>query len=183
MASYNKKVVPSLSMKMILLLLGTFFCKGCGQSNTLKTVEKLELDKYQGVWYEIARKPFRPEKNLKNITAEYILKENGKIEVINQGYTSKGKIKRTTGKAFRPDSTSPGKLKVKFFGIFAASYWVVDMDTINYQYAVISGPSGKYLWILCRKPQMDKPTLERLIENARLQGLDVSDLIKTKQEW
>lgn len=170
-------------MKMILILLGSFLCKGCGQSHSIKTVEKLELEKYQGIWYEIARKPFRPEKNLKNITAEYILKTNGKIKVINQGYTSDGKIKRTTGEAFRPHSTSPGKLKVKFFGIFASSYWVIDLDKTNYQYAVVSGPSGKYLWILSRKPKMDETTLEKLIENARLQGLDVSDLIKTEQEW
>lgn len=146
------------------------------------TVPELDLNKYAGTWYEIARFPHSFEKGLVGVTATYNLKENGQIEVINQGYknTLDGELSKAIGKAKRPNDNEPGKLKVAFFWIFYAEYNVLELDE-NYQYALIGSSNSKYLWILSRTPQMDKHVYESLVENAKKRGYNVNKLIKVKQ--
>jgi apolipoprotein D and lipocalin family protein len=148
-----------------------------------KTVEKLELDKYLGKWYEIARFQNRFEKDLVGVTANYTLRSDGKIDVLNQGYENSqtGKLKQAKGIAKIPNSDEPSKLKVSFFWIFYADYYVLELDSANYQWALIGSSSDKYLWILSRKPQLDSEIYEMLVEKAQERGYDIRKLYKVPQ--
>ena len=146
------------------------------------TVKNLELNRYLGTWYEIARFPHSFEKGLVGVTATYSLRPDGKIKVLNQGRKESldGELSSAEGKAKIPDPTKPAKLKVAFFWIFYAEYNVLELDE-NYQYALIGSSSDKYLWILSRSPQMDEALYQSLIEKARQRGYDVSKLIMVPQ--
>lgn len=147
------------------------------------TVKELDLNRYLGTWYEIARFPHSFEKNLVGVTATYRLRDDGKIRVINQGYknTLDGEPSIAEGKAKIPDKLEPGKLKVSFFWIFYADYLVLELDE-NYQYAMIGSSSPKYFWILSRTPQMDPDTYEMLLEKARKRGYNMEKLEKVPQK-
>jgi lipocalin len=147
------------------------------------TVKSLDLNRYLGTWYEIARFPHSFEKNLVGVTATYSLREDGKIKVLNQGYknTLDGELSKAEGKAKIPDPLKPANLKVSFFWIFYAEYNVLELDE-NYQYAMIGSSSAKYFWILSRTPQMDDTTYEMLLEKARKRGYDLSKLEKVPQK-
>jgi lipocalin len=147
------------------------------------TVKALDLNRYLGTWYEIARFPHSFEKNLVGVTATYSLREDGKIEVLNQGYknTLNGERSKAVGKAKIPDKLEPGKLKVSFFWIFYADYFVLELDE-NYQYAMIGSSSDKYFWILSRSPQMEPAVYEMLLEKARKRGYNLDKLYKVPQQ-
>ena len=142
------------------------------------TVKKLDLSRYLGTWYEIARFPHSFEKNLVGVTATYTLKDDGRIEVLNQGYKNvlNGEQSKAVGKAKVPNKLEPGKLKVSFFWIFYADYFVLELDEQNYQYAMIGSSSDKYLWILSRTPQMDPSVYDMLLDKARKRGYNLSKL-------
>lgn len=147
-------------------------------------VKNFELEKFLGKWYEIARFQHRFEKGLVGVTADYSLREDGKIDVLNQGYefTLDGKLKQAKGVAKVPDTEQPAKLKVSFFWIFYADYFVMELDSVNYQYALIGSSSDDYLWIMSRTPQMDETVYNRLVEKAKSRGYDVSKLYLVPQK-
>ncbi len=147
------------------------------------TVSKLDLKRYMGKWYEIARFDHRFERGLIGNTAEYSLLSNGKIQVINRGYEGSlnGKFETAEGKAKLPDPSEPGKLQVSFFLWFYGEYNVLELDSVNYSYALIGSSSDKYLWILSRTPQLPEITKNLLVEKARKRGYDTSKLIWVKQ--
>lgn len=147
------------------------------------TVKELDLNRYLGTWYEIARFPHSFEKNLVGVTATYSLRNDGKIKVVNRGYknTLDGKLSEAVGKAKIPDPSKPANLKVSFFWIFYADYNVLELDE-NYQYAMIGSSSPKYFWILSRTPQMDAATYEMLLEKARKRGYNLEKLEKVPQK-
>jgi apolipoprotein D and lipocalin family protein len=146
------------------------------------TVKELNLNRYLGTWYEIARFPHSFEKNLVGVTATYSLRDDGKIKVLNQGYknTLDGELSVAVGKAKIPNKLEPAKLKVSFFWIFYGDYYVLELDE-NYQYVMIGSSSPKYFWILCRTPQMDSATYEMLLEKARKRGYNLDKLVKVLQ--
>jgi lipocalin len=146
------------------------------------TVKELDVKRYMGRWYEIARFPHSFEKNLVGVTATYELMENGKIRVINEGYknTLDGKHSKAVGKAKIPNKKEPGKLRVSFFWDFYADYYVLELD-INYQYAMIGSSSDKYFWILSRSPQLDEKTYQMLLDKAKKRGYNLKKLIKVPQ--
>ncbi len=148
----------------------------------LPTVKHLEIEKFMGVWYEIARFPHKFEKDLVGVTATYEMKSNGQISVLNQGYkhTLDGKQKNAKGRARMPNAHEPGFLQVTFFLCFWADYLVLELDE-NYQYALIGSSTPDYLWILCRQPQMDEHTYNMLVEKAKDFGYDISKLERVKQ--
>lgn len=169
-----------------LLILSLIFILSCTKTNSQMidktTVKSLDLNRYLGTWYEIARFPHSFEKNLVGVTATYSLREDGKIEVLNQGYkyTLDGEKSKAVGKAKIPDQTEPGRLKVSFFWIFYADYNVLELDE-NYQYVMIGSSSPKYFWILSRTPQMWPETYEMLLEKARKRGYNLTQLYKVPQ--
>ena len=116
----------------------------------LETVQNVDLNRYAGKWYEIARLPNRFEKGLVCVTAEYVMRDDGKIKVINKGHKEEN-IQETdiaTGKAWQPDPKEPGRLKVQFFWPFSGKYYIFHLDEENYQYVMVGDPSRKYFWIL-----------------------------------
>jgi lipocalin len=147
------------------------------------TVNSLDLNRYLGTWYEIARFPHSFEKNLVGVTATYSLRDDGKIKVVNRGYknTLDGEPSEAVGKAKIPDSSKPANLKVSFFWIFYGEYNVLELDE-NYQYAMIGSSTDKYFWILCRTPQMDGALFDMLLEKARKRGYNLAKLEKVPQK-
>lgn len=147
------------------------------------TVKELDINKYMGKWYEIARLPNSFEKGLVGVTAEYSILKEGRFNVVNQGYKASlnGKLKTAKGKAKVPDINEPGKLKVSFFLFFYADYYILELDTNDYQWALIGSSSDKYLWILSRTPQLDTEIYETLVNNAEKRGYDINRLIRVEQ--
>lgn len=147
------------------------------------TVKELDLNRYLGTWYEIARFPHSFEKNLVGVTATYSLRDDGKIKVLNQGYknTLDGELSVAEGKAKIPNKLEPAKLKVSFFWIFYGDYNVLELDE-NYQYVMIGSSTDKYFWILSRTPQMAPATYEMLLEKARKRGYNLDKLEKVLQK-
>lgn len=144
------------------------------------TVKQLDLKRFMGKWYEIARFDHRFEKGMTHVTADYSMLPDGKIKVVNRGIKA-GKPKEITGKAKQPDPVKyPGRLEVSFFLWFYSDYYVFEVDK-NYQYALIGSSSDKYLWILSRTPQLSETTLKRLLRNIKQRGYDLSKLVYIKQ--
>lgn len=142
------------------------------------TVREVDIPRYMGVWYEIARYENSFEKDMTNVTATYTLKANGRIKVENAGFRN-GERKKATGRAKLPDPKEPGKLKVAFFLWFYADYYILELDRENYNYALVGSSSDKYLWILSRTRQLPKDVLDGLLNLASQRGYDTQKLIYT----
>lgn len=156
-----------------------FFLTGCvGIPDNVKPVDDFRLEKYLGKWYEIARLDHSFERGLTRVTAEYSLRDDGGIRVLNRGYSEKDKEwKEAEGKAYFVQRTDQGYLKVSFFGPFFGSYIVFELDHENYRYALVSGPEKSYFWILARSPEIEKNFRDTLIAKAAARGFDTSKLI------
>ena len=163
----------------LILILIIFSCRSNKQVIDKTTVKELDVAKYMGTWYEIARFQHSFEKDLVGVTATYKLLDDGKIDVINAGYknTLDGKYKEANGKAKIPNPNKPGKLKVAFFLFFYAEYNVLKLDE-NYQFALVGSSTPNYLWILSRTPKMDESTYQMLVNEAEQRGYDTSKLVK-----
>ena len=171
--------------RLLFLFSALFLCNCKTQSQMIDqtTVKTLDLSRYLGKWYEIARFPHSFEKNLVGVTATYKLRDDGMIEVLNEGYkgTLDGKHSKAVGKAKIPNKKEPGKLKVSFFWFFYADYFVLELDQVNYQYAMIGSSSDKYFWILSRTPQMAPDVYNQLLQKARKRGYHLEKLYKVPQ--
>ena len=179
------KKLSILFIAVGIVLVG-FACNGFSQKSMIdKTVVKeLDLYKYLGTWYEIARYNHRFERGLVGVTANYSMRDDGKIKVINSGYKDSlsGEYSEATGKAKIPDpENEPSKLKVSFFWIFYGDYYVLELEE-NYQWAIIGSRSDNYLWILSRSPQMDNNVYQECLDKLTKRGYDVSKLIKVEQK-
>jgi apolipoprotein D and lipocalin family protein len=147
---------------------------------TLKAVDRVDLRRYAGRWYEIARYPNRFQRDCKSdTTAEYVLRDNGKIQVINACRKEDGTITTARGTARVVDTTTNSKLKVTFFWPFYGNYWIIGLST-NYDYAIVGEPNRKYLWILSRTPNMDEGTYGQILEQIRSAGYDPARLQRTQ---
>lgn len=151
--------------------------------DSLSVVPAVDLNRYAGTWYEIARLPNSFERKLKCITATYSLREDGKISVLNKGHliSDPDKIKSARGVARIPDSDNPAKLKVQFFWPFSGDYWILELDD-DYKWVLVGEPSYKYLWILSRDKKMDDATYQFLLKKAVEKGFIVVPLIRVDQD-
>lgn len=152
---------------------------GCtGVPDGVEVVEDFELDRYLGTWYEIARLDHSFERGLENVTANYSLRDDGGVAVVNRGYDiKKGQWDDARGKAYFVDAADVGRLKVSFFGPFYASYNVIELDREDYRYALVSGPDRSYLWVLARDPNLDRETVDELVGRAKALGFPTDELI------
>ena len=177
----SKQII--LKIICIGVLMGIF---GCGSSNypPLDVVDKVDVQRYLGKWYEIALLPNSFEKGCNCTTAEYSLIDSTTIRVINscRKDSVKGEVDQANGKAFVVEGSNNAKLRVQFFWPFRGDYWIIDLDKEKYSYAVVGAPSRKYLWILSRAPKIDEALYNTLIERCKAKGFDISKLEKTKQE-
>ena len=179
----------SLSVKMtrrivLLLLLGlsAHSAQLAAQSRPdLQAVPKVDLTRYMGRWFEIAKYPARFERECdRDVTATYTKLENGEIEVYNMCVRENGRNKISKGKAHVADPSAPAKLKVTFFWPFFGDYWIIDLDP-QYRWAVVGEPHRKYLWILSRVPHMDPATLAEIKSHLPQKGYDPGRLRPMKQ--
>lgn len=147
------------------------------------TVPQLDLEKYAGKWYEVARFNHRFERDLVGCTANYSINDDGTITVVNAGYKEYlgGEYKETEGKARRPDESMPGKLEVSFFLWFYSEYNVMELAD-DYRYALVGSKTDNYLWILSRTPQLDPADKEFLLRQATARGYDTDALIWVPQK-
>ena len=146
-----------------------------------QVVPSVDLARYAGRWYEIARLPNSFQKKCAGgVAANYELRPDGKVIVINECRTASGEITRAKGTAKIADKKSNAKLKVTFFWPFYGDYWILDLGP-NYEYAVVGEPKRRYLWILSRTPQIDDALYQGLLAKMAEQGFDASRMIKTQQ--
>jgi apolipoprotein D and lipocalin family protein len=149
----------------------------------VKPVTDFELDRYLGTWYEIARLDHSFERGLSNVTAQYSVREDGGVRVINRGYSEKkGEWKQAEGKAFFVGEDSEGYLKVSFFGPFYGSYVIFELDHDDYQHAFVSGPDSSYLWLLSRTPEVSEKIKGQFEQQARSLGFNLDELIWVNQD-
>ncbi|MDR3764272.1 MAG: lipocalin family protein [Acidobacteriota bacterium] len=150
-------------------------------NNDLPTVAYVDLHRYLGRWYEIARYPNRFEKDGdRDITATYSLRPDGRIAVLNASAHANGKPETASGWAKVDDAKSNAKLRVTFFWPFFGNYWILELGQ-NYEYAVVGEPARKYLWILSRTPQMNEATYRGIVQRLYSAGYDSSRLIRVQQ--
>ena len=170
----------------IISLIFSVALLSCSSENyaPLDVVESVDVQRYLGKWYEIALLPNSFEEGCNCTTAEYSVIDSITLRVVNTCRLDSinGEIDRAEGKAFVVERSNNAKLKVQFFWPFRGDYWIIDLDQINYKYAVVGTPSRKYLWILSRSPKMDEPLYNSLIEKCKTKGFDVTKLQKTIQE-
>ncbi|MCH8498875.1 MAG: lipocalin family protein [Marinobacter sp.] len=165
--------------KLLWAALLAIVLQGCSSlPEGVEPVQQFELERYLGTWYEIARLPHRFEEGLSHVTAEYTLVREGRVKVVNQGYhAEKGEWKRAEGTAKFAGEPSVGHLRVSFWGPFYASYVVAALDKKGYQYALVTGPNHRYLWVLSRTPELPDEVRDALVEKADNLGFAVGDLI------
>lgn len=148
----------------------------------LETVRHVDLNRYAGRWFEIARYPNRFERKCdRDVTAEYSFKENGDIRVVNSCTTPAGKITKSVGTAKVVDPSTNAKLKVAFFWPFYGKYWIIDLGD-EYEYAVVGEPSRDYLWILSRSPVMQDSVYQNILRQLPAKGYDPQKLVRTNHD-
>lgn len=143
---------------------------------------KVDLDLYLGRWYEIARYPHFFERGCAGVTADYSLREDGNIRVVNtclQGGLD-GPVKDIEGYAWVVDKQTNAKLKVRFFWPFYGSYWILEVAD-DYSWAVVGHPSRSYFWILSRTPQMDAEAYESILSKMPGWGYKPEKLVRVEQ--
>lgn len=153
-------------------------------ASQLETVKEVDLNRYLGLWYQIAYFPtwFQKE-DCPVTTAQYSLRPDGNIKVYNACWRDSvgGElINDATAKAW-PADESIARLKVQFFWPFRGNYWIIMLDELDYQWAVVSEPQMKYLWILCRQPQMDIDLYDAIVTELDNRGFDLTRLVKTSR--
>ena len=157
------------------------------ESRPPKTVNRVDLKRYAGLWYEIARIPNRFQKQCAwGVTAEYVLRSDGRIDVVNRCHRSGGEIDEAKGLARIEDKASNARLKVSFFSIIGwrpvwGDYWIIGLGN-DYEYALVGSPDRKYGWILARQPKLGEDVLAEIFELLRQQGYNPESFQLTRQE-
>ena len=157
-----------------------------GNRLELRTVDSVDLNRYIGRWYEIARLPNRFQDDCTgDVTAHYSMVEDGKLRVVNECRKAGGKLMSAEGAARR---TGPAKLEVRFAPAWLSflpavwgDYWVIDLAE-DYSWAVVGEPARKYFWVLARLPRIDEEVLRGIIERAEAQGYELSPMVRTEHD-
>ena len=173
---------------LLVLFAGSMVKAARKEKEPLRVVPSVDLARYAGLWYEVARLPNRfEEKCAGDVTAEYTLKGRDRLKVVNRCRKQDGRMTEAVGDARLADEEGPNsRLKVRFAPAFLSflplvwgDYQLIELAP-DYTHVVVGAPDRKYLWLLSRNPRMDEATYLRLLEAARSQGFDVSRLIRTR---
>jgi apolipoprotein D and lipocalin family protein len=175
-----------LGLMVLCLTLGA--CAGVDSRGDLPTVASVDLSRYAGTWYEIARLPMWFQRHCVDSKATYSSRPDGAIGVRNECVTDTGGIEQAEGVATVVDTKTNARLTVVFDNWFArlfgssreGNYWILDLDP-EYQTAMVGTPDRRFLWILSRPPQLDEVTYRRLVERAQQLGYPVLDLIRASR--
>ncbi len=176
----------TLARAALYLLLSA--CAGVDQRDTLPTVSAVDLARYAGTWYEIARLPTWFQRHCVDSKAIYTPRADGAINVHNECVTDSGGVEQAEGVATVVDTTTNARLTVRFDNFFArlfgssreGNYWILELDP-EYRTAMVGTPDRRFLWILSRSPQLEEVTYQRLVERAKQLGFPVSDLIHARR--
>ncbi|WP_371287214.1 lipocalin family protein [Colwellia ponticola] len=151
--------------------------------NSVKPISNFDVNKYKGKWYEIARLDHSFERGLSRVTAQYTVKDDGSVLVINRGFSdNENKWTEAEGKAYFVNENTEGYLKVSFFGPFYGSYVIFELERENYQYAFVSGPNVDYLWLLSKTPTVKPEIIEKFILMSKERGFNTNNLIFVSQK-
>ncbi len=151
----------------------------------LETVSHVDVERYMGKWYEIAKYPNSFQKNCFKAEANYKLKKNGEVEVVNTCLKDGKKVKEAEARAWIVDEITNAKLKVQFFAkflklpFFAGDYWIIMLGD-DYEYAVVSEPKQEFLWILSRTKKLEEYKLENILDELRQRGFDLNKIVFEK---
>lgn len=166
-------------MKYFLMVFMAFVVLGCSNPHPpLATVQKVDIKRYLGVWYEIARYEHFFEKGCSDVNATYSLRDDAKISVLNS-CNKEGELTTAGGIVYNTDE-SYAKLKVSFFRPFYGDYQILMLGE-NYEYAVIGEPSREYFWILSRTKKLDEKSTAFILTQMPALGYDADKLIWTPQ--
>jgi apolipoprotein D and lipocalin family protein len=177
---------------MIACLLGPAWtmahAQAVGSTPPLAPIASLDVPRYLGTWYEVAKFPNRFQSMCAaNTQAEYRLLASGQIEVINRCQKANGEITEAVGRARQIGDPQSPRLKVRFAPAWLSflpmvwgNYWVIDLDA-SYQLAAVSEPSREYLWVLSRTPQVEPAVYEALIQRLQGMGFDTEQLVPSPQ--
>ncbi len=166
-----------------LLFFISILISGCVNiPENVSPVTGFDIDQYLGTWYEIARLDHSFERGLERVTAEYSLRDDGGIKVVNRGLDpQKNRWKEAIGKAYFVGDSTLGSLKVSFWGPFYSSYNIIDLDKKKYSYSMVCGPNKSYLWILAREPHLEETLKSELIKKAKDLGFETEKMIHVTQ--
>lgn len=165
--------------KIFLMAIAAMLFAGCESAKVdNSTVKSVDLNRYLGNWYEIARFDHSFERGIEYAMAHYTMRDDGKIDVLNTGIKD-GRAEDAKGIA--KTTNQPGLLRVSFFGPFFSDYRIMMLDE-NYQYVLVGGSTNRFLWILSRTPQLDEATLSLILAEAEHRGYDTTRLLWVKQK-
>jgi apolipoprotein D and lipocalin family protein len=172
-------------MRALLLVLGVLLVWplfGCAARRSLAVVQHVDLERYMGTWYEIARYPASFERNCVASTAEYTLRDDCKVEVVNRCRVCSfdGRERSIRGVARVVDPETNARLKVAFFWPFEGDYYIIMLDD-DYRWAVVGEPRRRYLWILSRTRQLDPAAYDAILARLPEFGYDPARLELTPQ--
>lgn len=171
-------IVLRFASALLILLMAVFTgCRSTRRPVDLTPIDNVDLTRYLGQWYEIARFDHWFERGMSHTKANYAMREDGDIQVVNTGLKD-GKIKTSTGKAKRTDQQ--GLLRVSFFWPFYGDYRILWLD-VDYQYALVGGGDSGYLWILSRTPAINEESKNIILTEAKHRGYDTERLIWVEQ--
>jgi apolipoprotein D and lipocalin family protein len=172
-------MLPTTFSRRALLAAMLLASAGCtGVPDGISPVRPFDAARFQGTWYEVMRLDHSFERGLTNVTARYESLPDGALKVINRGFDPAAcRWREVEGRAVFQADRNTASLNVTFFPPFAGGYHVFALDKRNYAWALISGPSRDYLWLLARRPDLDPGTRDRLVAEARMKGFPVDRLI------
>ncbi|MGK9475222.1 lipocalin family protein [Melioribacter sp. OK-6-Me] len=166
------------NLSLMFLLAGLLFA----QNKQLKTVDHVDINKYAGLWYEIAKIQNKFQDDcIKGTTALYTITEDGKIKVVNSCIDKEGELDKVEGVARIVDKKTNSKLEVSFFSILGwrpvwGDYWIIGLDK-DYKWAIVGTPSRKYGWILSRTPELENKVMEQIFSILKQNGYNPNDFI------
>lgn len=174
--------MPHIVLRCLVVLVA-LVATGCvGLPEGVQPVTGFDLDRYLGKWYEIARLDHSFERGLSRVTAEYSLRDDGGVKVVNRGFSaSEGRWEEAEGKAYFVEGPNQGYFEVSFFGPFYGAYVIFDLDEEHYQHAFVSGPDKTYLWLLARTSVVSKELVERFVSKSNALGFDTDGLVFVEQ--
>ena len=176
-----------MNLRRLSVLFASLLLAGCpGWWHTREdpeVVEYVNIERYMGLWYEVASIPIRGQRGCVASTARYTLQDNGRVHVLNQCRSESfdGSLRQIEGTARIIDTDTNARLKITFFWPLSAQYWIVDLDE-DYAWAVVSGPGIRTLWILSRTPCMEDPLYQQILGRLGARNFPVEALSPTPQQ-
>lgn len=175
-----------LSALILVLLIGAIAFVMIGHTGIpegLTPVKGFDINRYLGTWYEVARLDHGFEKGLTHVSAEYSLRDDGGVKVINRGFDpKKGAWEVSEARGYFLETPDVGRLKVSFFGPFYGGYNIIDLDAKDYSYAMVTGPKRNFLWILSRTKTLDPAVMQQLVQKAKGWGFKLEKIIYVDQK-